>query len=292
LPFFNRSVEAKKSGAWRYPTVTDSENTMRHLVIAPLAAAGLSVGLIAAAKAADLPRPAPAPVYTKAPSAVPYSWTGFYVGADVGGAWKTQNVTTPSSPATQGNQSATNGSLNATSVLGGVYAGYNFQFAPTWVAGVEADFNWTGLKKSGTSPDLFADGSVVPSPLAGNSFSSDQKWLATARARIGYLVTPNVLAYATGGAAWTRTNYVGIDAIGGGCPDCFVASPSTTQTGYAAGGGLEWAVDRNWLIRGEYLFYHFPSATATATQGAFQTGAFSWSAPSIHTVRAGLAYKF
>jgi outer membrane immunogenic protein len=79
----------------------------------------------------------------------------------VGGAWKSQNVTTPSFPAGSIDQGATTGSLNATSALGGVYAGYNFQFAPTWVAGVEADFNWTGLKKSGTSPVLLRDGTPV-----------------------------------------------------------------------------------------------------------------------------------
>jgi outer membrane immunogenic protein len=178
-------------------------------------------------------------------------------------------------------------------VLGGVYAGYNFQFAPTWVAGVEGDFTWTGLKKSGVSPDLFADGTLANIPLAGNSFSSDQTWLATARARIGYLVTPNALLYATGGAAWARTNYAGIDAFAGGCPnDCFNVSLTTTQTGYTAGGGLEWAVDRNWLVRGEYLFYHFPAAVAAFPNNFGQIGTFSWSAPSIHTVRAGLAYKF
>jgi outer membrane immunogenic protein len=72
------------------------------------------------------------------------------------------------------------------------------------------------------------------------------------------------------------------------------ASLTTTQRGYTIGGGLEWAVDRNWLVRGEYLFYHFPGATANSSIVGTDLPAavFSWSAPSIHTVRAGLAYKF
>ena len=69
---------------------------MHRLVVASLAAAGLSIGITVAASAADLGRPAPAPVYTKAPPvAAPYSWSGFYVGGnggvyrsvDFGGHW-------------------------------------------------------------------------------------------------------------------------------------------------------------------------------------------------------------
>jgi outer membrane immunogenic protein len=66
---------------------------MHRLVVASLAAAGVGVGLTAVASAADLGRPAPAPVYTKAPVVVPFSWTGFYVGGTAGGAWTKASTT-------------------------------------------------------------------------------------------------------------------------------------------------------------------------------------------------------
>lgn len=52
-----------------------------------IATFGLTVLFTGAAFAADLGAASPAPVYTKAPMAVPYSWTGFYVGGSVGADW-------------------------------------------------------------------------------------------------------------------------------------------------------------------------------------------------------------
>jgi outer membrane immunogenic protein len=251
----------------------------------------VSFGFMATAFAADLGTPAPAPVYTKAPPLQIFSWSGFYIGADVGGAWARQDVT--SSPSVATNQAPSAATLNGSSVLAGAYAGYNWQVAPSWVVGLEGDFSWTHLNDSATAPNLFADGTPVGS--GGVTWSHDVKWLATARARLGYTIMPTTLVYATGGAAWAGTDYAATDAFAGGCPNCDVASPfSTTHMGWVAGAGLEWAFNRNWLVRAEYLYYRIEDASATAT---FPTNSssvvnFNWADLSIQTARVGLAYKF
>ena len=115
---------------------------------------GVALGAHAvAAMAADL---GPANV---APPVV-FTWTGFTLGANIGGAWSTI-------------QDNGLGGGNASSVMGGVSAGYNWQFAPFWVAGIEGDANWADL--------------TVP---AG---SGDVNWVASVRARLGWAATPATL---------------------------------------------------------------------------------------------------
>src|SRR6267378_829798 len=107
-----------------------------------LAAAAVSILFAGAASAADM-----APRYTKAPPPVPvavYNWTGFYIGADVGGDWIRGNAFTSfdQSNVTPTGFSAFNQSRSLTSsgFIGGVYAGYNWQ-AANWVFGIEADIS-------------------------------------------------------------------------------------------------------------------------------------------------------
>jgi outer membrane immunogenic protein len=55
------------------------------------------------------------------------------------------------------------GTLNGDSGIAGAYAGCNWQFAPTWVLGLEGDFSWTKLKDSADAPNLFFNGTPVGS---------------------------------------------------------------------------------------------------------------------------------
>jgi outer membrane immunogenic protein len=106
---------------------------MRSFVLGYAALAAL-LG-IGSAQAADL-GPKPEPVY-KAPAMVPpaFSWTGCYIGANVGGAWGKSNVDIPLYPS--------NVDITDTSVIGGGQVGCNYQFAGGFVVGVEGDFDWT-----------------------------------------------------------------------------------------------------------------------------------------------------
>ena len=109
---------------------------MKRIAIALLAGVAAVAGLSYSASAADL---AVAP----APLAVP-SWTGFYIGAHVGAAWQNFSSGSIDDP----NGFLASGALpggSALGAVGGFQAGYNWQFAPAWVVGVEGDFSWTSL---------------------------------------------------------------------------------------------------------------------------------------------------
>jgi outer membrane immunogenic protein len=106
-------------------------------------------------------------------------------------------------------------------------------------------------------------------------------------------VTPNVMAYATGGAAWARIDYAANNFNGG--TYLTNAAASSTQSGFVVGGGLEWAMTKNWLVRGEYLYYRFsgaPSLVGTSPLFAGFPSGYSWSSATVSVARAGLSYKF
>jgi outer membrane immunogenic protein len=200
-----------------------------------LIGAALLCAQIVPAMAADM-----APL-DKGPIAPPFNWTGFYLGADLGGAWSTI-------------QAGSVGTNDASGVIGGVYVGYNWQFVPGWLIGIEGDASWADL--------------TVP---AG---SGDVNWVGSLRGRIGWTPWATTMIYFTGGAAWSTVTIPGLDTL-----------PATqTKSGWVVGGGVEWALwTSNWLARAEYLNYRF---TCVAL-GAGLTGNLT-----INEIRAGVAYKF
>src|SRR5579862_7683516 len=139
---------------------------------------GLLVGIVVAAgalataaAAADLPVPGPAPAYyPPAYRPVIYDWTGIYGGAQVGGAWMNDLVTTTTTTILQ--PAGTQTKVNPMGVVGGAEAGVNVQFSAV-VVGFEGTFSWTSL--TGTQ--------ITPSPLAGafsQTSTSAAPYLATA----------------------------------------------------------------------------------------------------------------
>jgi outer membrane immunogenic protein len=250
--------------------------------------------------AADLP---PAPVYTKAPVYAPApSWTGFYIGGDIGGAWTSNTGTWTTLPPAALSAFPNTGSNGGSSLIGGFHVGYNWQFAPTWVVGIEGDWSWTKAGGSFTQP--WNGIGPPPGPVAGSLtvMSSQLDWVSSLRARLGYLVMPSLLAYGTGGVAWSKIDYSGSSFSGGVLGSTgYSAAISDTQTGYAVGGGLEWAMTNGWFVRGEYLFYHFNSApsvvvapvtTGLAALGPQIPSSFSWSSTNVSVGRMSLSYKF
>jgi outer membrane immunogenic protein len=253
------------------------------------------------AMAADLSRPAPAPVYTKAPMMPVYTWTGGYIGLNAGGAFGDSEVATTANtpvyfatsslPAIAGAGAQT---IKPNGFTGGGQIGYNWQASSVTVVGLEADFDYFGLRGSSTS------GAVYPC-CAPTAFTITQSvktdWLATFRARLGYLVTPNALLYVTGGGAVT-------DLKGTfGFTDTFAAanesaSFSSTKLGWTVGGGVEWTLWSGWTAKAEYLFVSFPSASVTSnnlttTGGPIPTQTFTHSADLDASIgRFGLNYKF
>jgi outer membrane immunogenic protein len=198
--------------------------------------------------------------------------------------------------------------------FGGLQAGYNWQFSPQWVAGFETDFDWSDIKGTGTTPTFFL-GSAAAGP-SNFTASQDVKWFGTVRARLGYLPTDHLLVYATGGFAYGRIdenvalNSALFTNLGGGgfgffCangPNCFLGKSSRTETGWTAGGGVEYVLWNNVSVKAEYLFVSLGGDNVNVVAQSSAGGVCVVCAPSsftagfsrtdFHTVRGGLNWKF
>ena len=210
---------------------------MRRLVTATTVLAFSSIAVLAA----DLPR--------KAATYVPvqrafYDWTGFYIGANLGGGWASADSDFSVAGVTFA--SATN---NMTGLLGGGQIGYNWQTGPA-VFGVEADFQFTGQRGTLTAPPC-------PAATCGVALTASmtQKlpWFGTVRGRIGY-AADSWLIYGTGGYAYGR---VDTDASATAGPVGIGVSQSETRSGWTLGAGIEVGFSRNWTGRLEYLYIDF-----------------------------------
>lgn len=247
-----------------------------------LAAAALVAITSGSAWAADLgPRYAKAPMLAQA-----FSWTGLYVGGHAGGGWSdtTATVTQTNFP---GLDAASLGS-SGSGVVGGGQIGYNWQFAPNWVLGIEGDISGTGIRNSVTAPVTIGGVPIAP---AGFNHEADRSidWMASIRGRFGY-AADRWLVYVTGGGAWAdanyRTNLTGFAAFN-------PANFSKTLSGWTAGGGVEYALANNWTARVEYLYYDFGNDTVVNVSPLVPSIAnnTTWD-NKIHVVRAGVNYKF
>jgi outer membrane immunogenic protein len=251
---------------------------MKKFLLTSVAVAALSTSALAA----DLP----ARTYTKAPPmAAPLaSWSGFYLGGSIGGRWAdvdTRNVLVAPGPGPLFAASAA-GTYDSSTVRAGGYVGYNWQFSPNMLLGIEGDFAYgDGSAGLSTIPGLVAPGAV------GTSSSVQHGWEAGVRGRLGFLVTPAVLLYVNGGATWldveANANVAGLVS----------QTNSSTRSGWTVGAGLETMIWNNWLARVEYRY---------ADYGVWRTNFFGAGTGvaqttvdvdvRTHTALFGLAYKF
>lgn len=218
----------------------------------------------AAAIAAAMPAVAadftsPPPAYEPAPPI--FSWTGVYLGAQIGYGWGTNTLTVY--PFGFGTDFTPNG------VVGGAHVGYDYQFNQL-VVGVEGDIEGTGIDRT------FSPG--------GPLYSTSIPVQGSIRGRLG-LAFDRVLVYATGGG-----EFAGID---NSVQSLFgiTAQSSQSRAGWTVGGGLEYAITPNWSLRGEYRFADF-GHLSYATPFVFGIGSSINSHQTENTVRAGFSYKF
>jgi outer membrane immunogenic protein len=236
---------------------------MKKLVLGTIAL----ISLAGTAVAADLPqRPAyKAPIMSPVPV---YNWTGFYVGGNIGGAWGHVNATDVTTGATA--------SPNNTGFAGGFQVGYDWQAGP-WVFGIRNLFDGTSISGGATISDPFFSGTV----------NSKLRWFDTLTGRAGYLVQPNVLLYAQGGAAWTSWT---IDAISGGATVGSISGGN--RTGWTVGGGAEWMFLPHWSAFLEYNFMGF-GTRSEATTACVPAGCALISAKSdLQNFLVGVNYRF
>jgi outer membrane immunogenic protein len=255
----------------------------------------------ASALAADM---APRPTYTKAPPMMTpvASWAGFYLGGNVGYGWGHNNTGFDFLPNPVGVPfGAVNTSIAAHSkgVIGGAQFGYNWQIGTT-VFGFETDIQGSGISGSGTkAPTPIPPATVAPTAL----LTTDAKlsWFGTARARLGFAITPDLLLYGTGGAAYgqvkTSADTILPDTVDATLPaNRFPAALSGTRVGWTAGAGTEWMFARNWSAKAEYLHVDLGSTSAVGfsildpAHSSVRTR-YTWKNQE-NIVRAGVNYHF
>lgn len=231
------------------------------------------------AYAADMSRGG---IYKAAPQ-VAYNWTGFYVGGHAGYGWGDTDTSIPGSVL----YDTAAFSLKGDGAIAGAQLGYNWQVAPQWVVGLEADMSGTGI-----ADQVLATQTVggVPATAGFTHFMSrDVNWLATVRGRIGY-TWGSTLAYVTGGAAFGDIHYEAATAWNG--IGFNPASFSKVRSGWTLGGGVEWAVAGNWTAKLEYLYYDLDGVSIFTQGNAGFSATHNWDDTKVSVVRAGVNYKF
>jgi outer membrane immunogenic protein len=201
-----------------------------------------------------------APIATKAAAAKPVTtWAGFYVGLNAGGHWGTDKTTAAADPAgwTRASAAAIDatlpGSAKVAGFEGGEQLGYNFQSGWT-VYGIEADEEWLSSRGSRVVGGI---PSINPADLFITT--TQPAWLGTVRARLGAAFDKGLL-YITGGAAYSGVNFTDTFGSFGNTIHSSV-SEAPGVWGWTAGTGLEWAIDRRWSVKIEYLYADFKSVT-------------------------------
>src|SRR6202451_2554964 len=178
---------------------------MRKSLISIFACAGFSLAASGLALAADMgvrAPPPPAPVL---------SWTGFYVGGNIGYSWGSArgDLNAPAISIFSGLgvlPTSFSEALKPKGVIGGGQFGYDYQINPTWVVGLEADLQASDEYARG-SQNASRGGTTGPgitgltSSNVATTFEGRISWFATARRRGGVMQPPTTLLYGTGGLA-------------------------------------------------------------------------------------------
>lgn len=235
--------------------------------------------------AADLPAAGP-PVISRPSS----PWNGFYAGLNSGynfgtngnvlsqnlaDAWRdpfTGDALVPGIAALSMGVQAPN---TQSGFIGGGQIGYNYHYAPNIVLGVEVDLQGAGVRGASSGGGAAADGLSHPDALntnsvGGSAIEAGVDWLGSVRGRAGYLISPTLLVFGTGGFAFgggyarvsqTALENVALQSVTGQQTylgtNVWVGEGNQTRslTGWTAGGGVEWMFTPNWSLKAEALYW-------------------------------------
>jgi outer membrane immunogenic protein len=239
----------------------------------------VAIGLAASqASAADLPRKAP--VYVPPPP--PLTWTGCYIGANVGGAWGRFTLEGPFG-------GEVDRSTNNASFVGGGQIGCDYQFAGGWVIGFRNMFDGTTNSRDLAFNVVDAGGAVVATGAA----ELRMRWFDALTGRIGYSWQPNSLLYFQGGAVWARVE-ANVVATVTGTGEVFAGSASTTKTGWTIGGGWEYRFSPQWsvFIEGNYYDFGTRERTVFSVDPVCAAGCVFGAKATAATALIGVNYRF
>jgi len=245
------------------PTLADMTKKIRSVALTRNLLAGIAVIMLAAASAAGAAdisaQRAPMPMAFVAP---PFSWTGLYVGANLGGGWASSTLSDSFTGASLGNSSG--------GFVGGGQLGYNYQIG-NFVVGPEWTFEGTSL-----------NGSRTVGALHG---TANTNWMTTIAARFG-VAENNWLFYGKAGGGWTNNSGT-LTNLNNGTQ----VSSSNTNGGWLLGAGIEYAFAPQWSARLEYDYLKLNTWSVNSNLFAPNTDRFSVSR-NIQTVLVGANYRF
>jgi len=228
---------------------------MKKLTILGVAVAAL---LASPAMAADLPMPVKAPPMVAPPP--PMTWTGCYIGGNLGWAKQDTHVELQGYNEPFGPFTPYYYDYGWTNGAGGVFGGQvgcDYQLNSNWVVGVRGMFDGTNINQ-----DLVYD------PVSSSDdLNMKTEWFATALGRIGYLALPNALVYVKGGAAWKHVSY----NYCAGCAEGpeYIATATQTVLGYDVGVGFEYAFIPNLSAFAELDYLSFPGTNTSLTFSSY-----------------------
>jgi len=236
-----------------------------------------AAGLLSAANcvyAADMAMKAPPP-----PPVVPlFTWTGFYLGGNLGAAWAQRNVTDMF-----GNSftRTTDGRF-----IGGGQLGYNWQTG-SFVLGVEGDID--GIANNNNRSVAVAIGGLGPFVVTSNSTN----WVATVAARFGWAVD-HWLFYGKAGGGWVGNNN-GFTVTNVTTGAAVSSGNGSTAGGWLLGAGVEYAINNNWSLKGEYNYIGLGNRTVVlpvALGAPVGVDVFTSNNRNFQMVKFGFNYAF
>jgi outer membrane immunogenic protein len=246
-------------------------NAMKKILLAVVGAAALFAG--GPASAADIyrgPPPPPPPVVFPI-----YNWTGFYVGGNIGGAWRHDDFT----DTLFGVDFSDN---NRGVFIGGGQVGFNYQFFNGFVLGAEFDFDWAA-NNNNTSDTIF----TAFGPLQA---TANNRWVSTLAARFGWAFD-RWLIYGKAGGGWVGNDNFTITNTQTGAS--FNFSNNSDNVGWLVGVGTEWAFAGPWSARIEYDYLGLNSRTFNGDGVIFPiTDTFNSGNRNIQMVTFGINYRF
>ncbi|WP_273754664.1 outer membrane protein [Bartonella sp. MM73XJBT.G] len=267
----------------------------------------IAIAAASAAQAADviIPRETAPAVITAAPA---YSWTGFYLGAQIG----SRSMKTDKGSSTLGYHD-----LKLSGMLGGLYTGYNVDLGNGVIFGLDTDVSFIGKKDTINSPTmavgfgksvdeinkLLDDAKIERKnglTVAGSdeyveSITMKEKWSGATRVRIGF-AADRIMPYIAGGVAYTQMQ--GISALevkknsllsaedNGGklIASGNVYDETKTLVGFTLGAGVDFAMTDNVLLRAEYRYSDYGKKKYFKDTAELQY--------KTNDFRVGVAYKF
>jgi opacity protein-like surface antigen len=243
-----------------------------------------------------------------APPRPVFSWTGFYLGGNVGGGTSRINVsgTGVFTIAGVADPFAFANIGTASGILAGGQLGFNYELPAHVVLGFEADLDGSSFHGLTTFCSTGTGGPLLGHGANCETSNNKLEQFSTVRGRVGYAFD-KVLVYGTGGFAWERSSTSTIATcvtIAGFCPGHGVkftdgsSEASATLGGWAAGVGIEWALTPQWILRAEYLHLTFDrgaenfSASGTASRVPFTVAGRNSMSNDVDFARVGLSYLF